>query len=576
MRTEQATSVGVHIGRDAIRLVGVAPKSRGAPRIVGYSAVPIDPGIPPASEQFAVLLRTSLADFCGKSRKSKLWASVSSAGVNARSIRIPALRQGQVYNAAYWTFKKESPFDDAEVLFDLTLEGETVEEDSRKLIATAYTVPRCDLEWLRGLFAGIGYPLAGLTLPLFTNRSLSAFGWTPTAQDPSVFLYVGDDYSRISVLAQGSVVLTRGVKSGMAPLTESIMNDCSESVTVEQARTILLSLDPDAPSLTKSGLNFRLKEAEILDIVTPALQRLVRQIERTLSYHATATRGSRLTEIFMTGAIAPCDPLVRYISQHSGVTVHVLNPFEHGETAPGLDVPPTADAVLFTEAAGLALCGEAAAPNLLQPFCERDKRRRAALLNRAILALFMLLLGCSLGARHWLSTVAARKEAILAGLHVELAQHKPEVEQPTLERLMQQAIIQQQRLRHLGRKQLGMAALHEVSRLTPMNVRLTAVDLDLGPPVHSAVGPPQPAADTGASAKPAVRTVRISGFIYGERQGLNSHLARYIIRLGNSALFAQPGVVESRLESFIDATVLRFTLRLVVSAGGDGSEEQRR
>jgi len=254
MKAHRPTSVGVHIGQEAIRLVAAVRRSGHPPQIVGYKAVPLAADLSLESEQFPTVLSEALTELCGTSRRPELWASLCSAATNARSIRIPTVRHGQVYSAAYWTFRKETPFDDDEVLFDLSLEGETLEDGSAKTIATAYTVPLPDLHRLRDVFAEIGFPLTGVTLPLFATQSLCRAGLIPVTQGPAAVLYVGDAYSRISVLDQGAVVLTRGVKSGMAPLIESIASECAEAVDREQARTILLSLDPKAPPLEESGV----------------------------------------------------------------------------------------------------------------------------------------------------------------------------------------------------------------------------------------------------------------------------------------------------------------------------------
>ena len=53
-------------------------------------------------------------DFCGPLRKVNLWTTISTAKVDVKQIRIPKVAKKEVFNAIFWTAKREMNFDEKE------------------------------------------------------------------------------------------------------------------------------------------------------------------------------------------------------------------------------------------------------------------------------------------------------------------------------------------------------------------------------------------------------------------------------------------------------------------------------
>jgi len=129
------------------------------------------------SPEFSAFLKSALNDFCSSAKNAGLWAIMSAAHVELSHIRIPKVEKKQIANAVYWTAKRESPFNETEVIFDFDVQGEVIEQGISKIAVLFYTAPRLEVEALRDLFAGIGWPLSGISLVPFAVQNHFRTGW---------------------------------------------------------------------------------------------------------------------------------------------------------------------------------------------------------------------------------------------------------------------------------------------------------------------------------------------------------------------------------------------------------------
>ncbi|MBK5101506.1 MAG: pilus assembly protein PilM, partial [Desulfobacteraceae bacterium] len=268
-------TVGVDIGEKDLKLVKATQTSEQRWELLDFTSVPLEAHIPKDSPQFSQLLRAALSDFCGSSDQCKLWTIMSSALVEMRDIRIPSkVPRKQIYNAVYWTLKKEIPFNEKVSIFNFEVIGDIVEQGVNKTAVRVYTAPREEVSQLKNVFANTGYTLAGISIAPFAVQNLLRAQWMEISETTVASLYVGTDRSRIDIFSSGNVVFTRGIKTGMNSIIEGIseglknaqeenefqltqkdgsphltMRDGEAPMTVEHARKVLFGLAPDFPSL---------------------------------------------------------------------------------------------------------------------------------------------------------------------------------------------------------------------------------------------------------------------------------------------------------------------------------------
>ena len=151
----------------------------GSWRILDQRKLALPPKTPRDAPEFSTFLKASLASFCGSPKQTNLWATMSTAKVDVRHIRVPKVSKKQLGNVVYWTAKKETAFDERESIFDFESQGEVIEQGIPKLAVMVYTAPRREIEDLKTQFSRIGWPLTGISIVPFSVQNLFRTGWIP-------------------------------------------------------------------------------------------------------------------------------------------------------------------------------------------------------------------------------------------------------------------------------------------------------------------------------------------------------------------------------------------------------------
>jgi len=104
-------------------------------------------------------------------------------------------------------------------------------------------------------------------------------------------------------------------------------------------------------------------------------------------------------------------------------------------------------------------------------------------------------------------------------------------------------------LKKYSDRYLGVAAISELSALTPSNIRLLNISADMG---LASVG----------EGKKAVNGLTIEGIVSGEIKSLESSLVGYVLKLQSSPMFNQAKINKSKMEPSGNTELLRFTLNV--------------
>lgn len=584
-------TIGVDIGHTHLRLFKVARTSEHRCRLIDYRAFPYQAPDFERSPNFPAFLKASLAGFGASARKVRLWTMMSSAQADVRHIRIPKVTKKHIFNAVYWTMKRELQFDEKETLFDFEVQGDAVEKGITKTAVMVYTVPRQDLKKVTDLFASSGFRPAGITIAPFAIQNLFRANWFPDQAPAIATLYVGNSFSRIDIFCGGNLVMTRGIKTGVGSMTEAIqeaynegknqisieMSDGAElsvPVTIEEhktmngedARKVFDCFTSPSDSADEELASFNLTRWSVMEMVRPAVERLVRQMERTFEHYVSIPGNEPVGKIYVSGVVTSCKVILDYIGRQLGIEKEVLDPLNPAITRQNDVLPPNSEIerVNMTAALGLALADNHLTPNGLFTFQDKEKKERVARINQGILAVFLVVICSLLGVFFWQGHMSGSQQAAIAGLRKELTQYGQMVDQNMLLMFAGKIKSQQQIQKQKSRMSLGVAVISELSVLTPPNVHLISVKADFGSPPAGAQPDAQPKPQT-AGQQPQARTKNlvVDGIIQGDRQAMELVLARYVMQLGASQLFVDPAIRSSSFETFeTEGEVLRFTLYL--------------
>ena len=577
--SKKTTVVGVDFGYRNLKLVKMMHLSDREWKLLDYTSISYNPQIPRTSPEFSNFLKTHLSDFCGSSLKFELWCLMFSGNVEIRYIRIPNVPKKQIANAVYWTFKKEVPFDEEESIIDFEALGDISEKGIQKTAVIVYVAPKKEIKQLEELFSGIDFPLTGISIASFAIQNLLRTHWIETGEQTVGSLYIGEDWSRVDIFSSGNLVLTRGIKAGMNSLVEGIIegmqeleiNSSSElaegeegihpetpgmemPVDMEQARKILVSIRPDSPSLTKTDPGFDLKEEEIFMMIQAPLERLLRRVETSLEHFALTLEVGEVSKFYISGEIHAHRQLDEYISEEIGIRCEILDPLDPANPFME-DVSPALSPVQrssFGSALGMALSRNSLTPNLILTYRDKEKLAGITRINRAILAVFAVIVVICTGVFLWQESVVKDKQVKIVELKKKMGKYSPPVNQNLIFQLSAKVKQNRHKLKEYSRRYKAMAVLAELSRLTPPNIRLLSFTAKIG-------------RVSEAKNQVAKNDLVLEGMVFGDQQRLEGSLGTYLLRMESSPLFSQAGIhKKSSFELHEGRKVLHFMVRMVL------------
>jgi type IV pilus assembly protein PilM len=582
-------TIGVDIGYDDLKLVKVRRVSEHNYEMLEYARVPFNPEIPRESSEFHTFLRPTLAEFCGSARSADIWCTISSARVETRQLRVPKVSSRQLPNAIYWSYQREAAFEEKEKVFDFEILGEVQDDQGVKIDVLAYTAPVDEVLALKNIFTKANFPLTGISIVPFAFQTLLR-ARRIEAPDPHVSsLYIGRDWSRIDIFSDGNLVLSRGIKAGVRTMMEALRKEIesgSKGISLVRApdeevgriRSVKKKLKLDlelaqqyffgyihgSPPVDAAGKKLSINENKIFGMIQPALERLIRQVERTIRHYALNYENTRVSKIYISSGVSPHHRILNYIGDELGMPTEVLNPFsESGNFLPHVPVPETvSEQSAFAPAMGMALADNSRTPNFLYTYKDKRQGVRNQRINRAVFAAFILLMAVCVGISFWQERVIQDKSDQKLQLQQHLESYNLRVDKNLILKLVGEIQAKNRADREIGKKYLNLAVIGEVVSLTPSNIRLLSISTQLGPLPDKK--PPEEV--KGKKKKepepPPPKTLILEGVVKGDRLSLEAALAGFLMELKNSPLFDQPTINKKSFEFLGNSEVLRFTAKL--------------
>ncbi len=545
----QSVTVGIDIGYENLNLVKAAGAAHTS-KILECKSIPIPSDIEKGSDEFSAFLKSAVAPFCSGAKRIETWAIMSSAEVEVRLIRIPKVPPKNLEATVFWTLKKEVAIDDKESFLDYEVRGQISDSGNEKLDVMCYAAPLAAIQGTRKLFSKIGVQLSGASIISFAVQNIFLNNVMPLPEKQTACLFIGDNYSRIDLYTDRKLTMTRDIKTGLTSIVEMLMEDInsrsSESAkrSHDEMRQILFAFlqGSSAPLVFPDGLSVEMEKVN--SIVSPVLDRIVRQMERTFE-HFTSTLGyDRVEKIYISSVVPISKAIVDYCGAQLGIECVVFDPLEQV-----LQTSSFEERNSLIPALGMALSDNAYTPNFLHSFKDKKKAADVVKFNKAILiCLIVSLLACSaIFAYEWFDI--GDKKAELARVEQELQKTSPLVSEETFLQIAAAAKQKKQTYAELSHRYIGMALIGELSSLTPESISLTSLRANLAE---------KPKGDAG---KPENSSV-LEGSINGNENMLETLLTSYVMKLRSSPMFSEVNVATSKIESSKQGSILTFVLNL--------------
>jgi len=573
--------------------------------ILAARRFPMLPDQAPGEKDFPDFLRACLRSLGPQAQEAEVWAVLRSPDLDLNVLAVPKLSGGKLDAAVYWTLQKEKKFAESEYVLDYLVMGPAKDSKEPRLDVLTCLARRADVERLREAFRDAGHPLAGVTTIPNAFLNLYRLPGAPKDHALAANIHVEPDFSAIGLYAQDRLVFSRFIRSGAGSMAETLVEHFQELARPRPVAggDLELTLPGEAgaghgnghaaghadefappPDSTQALELFRhvllgaprpdfalpahlLTPEEMLEAVSPAIERLARQVERTLEYYATSQQ-TRCDAMHLSGDIFGSPLVVQALGGQLGYSplrfdAAALAP-EGGQTVPAderMSVAPALAAALSPPERGI---------NLLATYKARsaqDAKRKATQGLLLGLAAVLLVIGA---AGFWLERANTVRRAELSAVRARLAALGPMPDESGLAARLAQYTSQQDGLRQAVQRYQMPAILAELSRRVPENVRLLSVTADLSQPKpKDAQGKPQqkpPAAP--AQAKPqagpmsqAGDLIVLEGIVTGQKSDFDATLSRFVIELQASPLFSLPLVHQTELRDLdSEGQALHFVL----------------
>jgi type IV pilus assembly protein PilM len=567
--------VGIDIGYHSLNLAMVNQVSEKRQELIDFISIPYEAGITPNSTKFPQFLRDTLRDFCGGSKKFSLWNAISSAKVETRNLKIPKVSKKQIDNATFWTLKKDISFNEEEMIFDYEVLGDVVEDGINKIEVMAYVAPRQDVAQQKNLFDKIGFPLTGISIIPFALQNLFRTDVVDTLGKDICSLFIGRDWSRIVIYSNGNLVLSRGIKAGIRSMIEAVAQEISKSkmdiaqqtaqpsessifgiedegyiLDIDEARKIFFDHISDTEPIRLEETGHILREHDVFGMIQPALERLVKQVERTLSHYYLHFNKERVSKVYVSGQMSVYERLFIFMKEQLDIPIDTMNPFSVKLNYLGIaSIPETlSEKESFAPAIGMALSNNTLTPNFIHTYKDKQLSDKTRKVNRGIFASILFFLAVCFGLFLWGNNLIDQKQLELAKLQTEIEKFKPLVNKNLIIKLASKTQKKRYAIKQLGDKYKGVAVINEISAITPSDIRLISISADMG----------QPQAD----GKKPKQQLAVEGVVIGDRLTFESTLAGYIVRLKGSPMFSTSSVDNKSFKYLDNREVLLFTAKL--------------
>ncbi len=554
--------VGIDIGHTYVRMAKVIPGNNAPWRLTEYRTVQLKAEASLRDKAFLAKLRAALESFCGKDSGARLWATIPSSRVENRCIRIPKLPRKQVPNAVYWTFTKKINFDASRDLLDFEILGEVAEDGVTKYEIMAFSAPKAQVREMADAFESIGYPLTGISIVPFAIQNLFRRRVIDAAREDVCTLFIGRDWSRIAIYSRGNLLLSRGIKAGMRSMIEAIDQargggENSADAGGPDSTENTLSADEIFRHLISGAAVYQGQNTDkpfpsrkdIFQMILPALERLVRQVERTIEHYTLNFRKDGISKLFISGPVAASGMVTSFLSNQLEVPITVLDPFVKSRffvVEPPLP-PTTAERESYVPSIGMALSDNRWTPNFLFTHEEKARIEQTRKLNVAVLAGGILLCLVLTGVYLTQNLFLANYQARLAQLNRKLLTYNPPADKNLILTLFARSKNKRLMIKQISRRYYPLALIEEISRLTPGTIRLISLDAVMG--------------NTVKGKAPVAGSLVLEGIILPGRRAYESILSGYLLRLKDSPLIRNPVIQSKSTQDLNGKHVLRFRVR---------------
>ncbi len=562
-------SLGVVIRSNTLVLILIDRLSKSDFDIIDFASYKFDSGMTSQSEDYPVFLSQKIMEICGGQTNVDIWTNISTLNVNIKCIKIPKVPDAQITNTVYWMYRKDVLFDEKKFVFDYEIIGETYQGGVKKDLAMVYTAPAIEVKKIKSLFKLAGYPVSGVTVIPFAFQNFFRTG-VVQADEVVCIIFISNNYSRIDIFDKNNIVLSREVKTGISSMVELVAREMevgnlagsqmfemeNESKNIRKdtdnsniegspqvvyAQKILNSFLKNSLDSEKGSNENTLSSGKIFYMIKPALQRLVKQVERTIEYYSVNSGHNNVSRVFVTGELSVYTRFFSMIEENVGLPVAAMGDFFQLPDDDGISVNWED---LYVPAIGVALSANSYTPNLNYTYKEKEKDLKEKRIKKYISAVFIIIiaiLSIFLFVKNSAIEDKVQKKILI---EKRLSEFDLKVDQNFILKLVAKSEKARGKYKKYADSYLNIALIQQLSELTPSNIRLISCTINLESKNKS--------------------NIFIEGLVVNAKKRQDLALAVYLVKLESSPLIKEIRITSKVFEKINGRELLYFKADLEI------------
>lgn len=568
--------LAVQIGRQSLHCALVSFQ-RGRPSFQGLRSFPYPPDLDPDSAAFPAFLGTCLQK-ASSGAKPEVWTFISPDHAEYSSIKLPNVSAKDLHQSVFWAVKKEAKFNEKTHVFDYRILDRVMDKGVEKRLVVYFLAQAAEVNRLKAIFKQAGYALSGISIEPLALQNYFSTQWTVETSNVLAHLQLGAENSRIDILDHGRLLYSRSIKFGSNSFIEAIQEGFAPDDEIVMAPDSPLEVQPETPDASPSlpeahvlpdkepvdaralflntikaqhgkamPAGTRQEPEELLEMILPALERLIRQLERTLEYTVNQMGFQPVEKILVSGFPALFPGLMEYIANQFTIPVEMFDPLDP-DLLPAQGFLPAniLSRVELLPAAGLALSDNERTMNALHTYVHRSREKQERLITRVAGFLSILILGAVFAAYLQSSSTIRQLNADIQAEQARLAEMEAFPDTLGVTTMLAQVRDKDARVKSYLSRYKPLATIGTLTSITPLWAKLESASFSFIPDKDSD--------KTGEGI--------VKGLVSGQVETLDAFLGSYILMLGDSDIFAQPRLVkkepvqktpgETRLEFHVD------------------------
>jgi hypothetical protein len=240
------------------------------------------------------------------------------------------------------------------------------------------------------------------------------------------------------------------------------------------------------------------------------------------------------------------------MSDQLGAKTEIFDPFQQHTVSTSAESISLSERMFMSPALGFSLSDNRRTPNIIFTYKEKDREIKTKKMDRLVFCSFLAALIICLAMLIYQVSERNTLNQKQVKLKNELALYSPLLSKDKVSKIADEVKAKKKMTRQYVQKYFGVAAIGEVSDLTPQNISLTSFTI-----VQRSISPKNNANKTTQETSDGVT---IEGVVFGDRNMLDSLLAQYVTKLENSPILNQVSIQKNNIVTFKKSEVLQFTL----------------